>query len=107
MKLLTLALTTLFCASAALAQEASPEASASPVVKKTMTPEEQIKRYDKDGDGSVTLEEYSAKSKESEKEKAKAKFERRDKNKDGKLTVEELTPKEKASKEGASEKESE
>ncbi|MBE7496486.1 MAG: EF-hand domain-containing protein [Verrucomicrobiaceae bacterium] len=62
--------------------------------KAPMNADEMIKRLDKDGNGSISKEEYLA-SPQAKKDTAKAeeRFGKMDKNKDGSLSKEELTPK--------------
>ena len=54
-------------------------------------PEEQFKKKDKDGDGFLTKEEFTAKARNADK--AGQAFARKDKNSDGKLSPEEFAPK--------------
>jgi hypothetical protein len=65
--------------------------------KGKMNPEEAFKKLDKDGNGSVSKEEYMA-SPQAKKDAAKAEesFGKRDKNKDGSLSKDEFMPKKKA-----------
>lgn len=64
--------------------------------KPKMSPEEMFKKLDKDGNGSVSKEEYMA-SPGAKKDAAKAaeRFGKMDKNSDGSLSKEEMTPKKK------------
>lgn len=63
------------------------------------SPEEMFKRLDKDGNGSVSKEEFMA-SPGAKKDAAKAeeRFGKMDKNKDGSLSKDEMTPKKKDAK---------
>jgi Ca2+-binding EF-hand superfamily protein len=65
--------------------------------KGKMNPEEAFKKLDKDGNGSVSKEEFLA-SPAAKKDAAKAEemFGKRDKNKDGSLSKDEYIPKKKA-----------
>lgn len=58
------------------------------------TPDQMIKNLDKDGNGTISKEEFLA-SPQAKKDAAKAeeRFGKMDKNKDGSLSKEELTPK--------------
>lgn len=73
------------------ADEKKPEAG-----KKKMNPEEMFKKLDKDGNGSVSKEEYMA-SPNAKKDEAKAteRFGKMDKDSNGSLSLEEMTPKKK------------
>lgn len=64
--------------------------------KKAPNPEEMFKKLDKDGNGSISKEEYMA-SPQAKKDEAKAaeRFGKMDKNGDGSLSKEEMTPKKK------------
>lgn len=64
--------------------------------KPKMSPEEMFKKLDKDGNGSISKEEYLA-SPGAKKDAAKAteRFGKMDKNSDGSLSKEEMTPKKK------------
>lgn len=64
--------------------------------KAPMKPEEMFKKLDKDGNGSVSKEEYLA-SPGAKKDAAKAeeRFGKMDKDKNGSLSLEEMTPKKK------------
>lgn len=64
--------------------------------KKKGNPEEMFKRLDKDGNGSISKEEFLA-SPQAKKDEAKAteRFGKLDKNSDGSLSKEEMTPKKK------------
>ncbi len=64
--------------------------------KPKMSPEEMFKKLDKDGNGSVSKEEFLA-SPGAKKDAAKAteRFGKMDKNSDGSLSKEEMTPKKK------------
>lgn len=64
--------------------------------KPKMNPEEMFKKLDKDGNGSISKEEYLA-SPGAKKDAAKAteRFGKMDKNSDGSLSKEEMTPKKK------------
>ncbi len=74
------------------ADEKKPEEGA----KKKASPEEMLKKLDKDSNGSVSKEEFMA-SPQAKKDEAKAteRFGKMDKNSDGSLNLEELTPKKK------------
>lgn len=100
MKLSVITLSTLLLGSVAFAQDATPAASP----KKKASTEDRFKKYDKDKDGSITLEEFTKGAKDPEK--ATAAFKKKDKDSDGKLTLEEFAPAKKAAKEGTTEKES-
>lgn len=67
--------------------------------KPKMSPEEMFKKLDKDGNGSISKEEYMA-SPGAKKDAAKAteRFGKMDKNSDGSLSKEEMTPKKKDAK---------
>ena len=60
--------------------------------KPQRTPEENFARLDKNGDKSVTFEEFKGKRDETQ---ARTQFDRKDADKDGKLTLEEFKPKKK------------
>lgn len=64
--------------------------------KKKGNPEEMFKKLDKDGNGSISKEEFMA-SPNAKKDEAKAaeRFGKMDKNSDGSLTKEEMAPKKK------------
>ncbi|MBE2281925.1 MAG: EF-hand domain-containing protein [Prosthecobacter sp.] len=64
--------------------------------KKAPNPEEMFKKLDKDGNGSISKEEFMA-SPGAKKDEAKAaeRFGKMDKNSDGSLSKEEMTPKKK------------
>jgi Ca2+-binding EF-hand superfamily protein len=64
--------------------------------KPKLSPEEQFKKMDKDGDGKLTLEEFVGKRTGEKADKAKETFTKKDKDADGKLTLEEFLPKKKA-----------
>jgi hypothetical protein len=89
MKLSTLTLTALLLCSGAYAQDATPAPSAAATPK--LSEEERFKKYDKDHDGFVSLEEAtkSAKADPAKLEKATASFKKKDKDNDGKLSLEE------------------
>ena len=65
--------------------------------KAPMSPEEMFKKLDKDGNGSVSKEEFMASpGAKKDATKAEERFGKMDKNKDGSLSKEEMTPKNKA-----------
>jgi hypothetical protein len=66
-------------------------ATPTPGAKPKMDPEAAFKKLDKDGDGSVSLEEFKG-SARAKKDPAKAEefFKKKDKDSDGKLTLEEF-----------------
>ena len=57
--------------------------------RKKPTPEEIFAKRDKDGNGSISLEEYIGKKKDGAADKAKTTFEKLDKNGDGQLCKDE------------------
>jgi Ca2+-binding EF-hand superfamily protein len=64
--------------------------------KAPMNPEEMFKKLDKDGNGSVSKEEFMASpGAKKDATKAEERFGKMDKNKDGSLSKEEMTPKKK------------
>lgn len=81
---------------AATVNAADTKKPAAEGAKKKPNPEEMFKRLDKDGNGSVSKEEYMA-SPGAKKDEAKAaeRFGKMDKNGDGSLSKEEMTPKKK------------
>ena len=106
MKLPVITFTTLLLGSVAFAQDASPAPSASAAPKKAgQTNEQRFKKYDKDNDGSISLEEYTkGKTEQKDIDKASTFFKNRDKDQDGKLTLEEFSTGQKPAKGAASEK---
>ena len=67
------------------------EAPAKPKAPKKSNPQAVFKKKDKDGDGFLTKEEFTAKAKNADK--AGQAFARKDKNSDGKLSPEEFATK--------------
>ena len=68
--------------------------------KKERDPAALIKRKDKDGDGKLTLEEFTAGMEGERLTRAQGFFKRLDKDSDGKLTLEELKTARKGKKKG-------
>ena len=98
MKLPIITFAAILLGSAAFAQEATPAASASP--KKDPIDEARFKKYDKDNDGGISLQEYIQGM--GDEEKATRLFKNRDKDQDGKLSFEEFSSGKKAVKPAAS-----
>lgn len=98
----TLCLTILIatCAAAIAAEEAAPavpaavnpQAAVEQAVAEAQgkTPEENLKRWDADGDGKVSYEEAAKSKRKMGASKVRAWFDKKDANKDGFLTLDEL-----------------
>ena len=89
MKLILNSLTALLLASALAT--AAPEKTDAKPGKPKASPEEAFKKLDKDGDGSLTLEEFKASGRfKKNPADADAAFAKKDTNKDSKLSLEEF-----------------
>lgn len=84
MKIIKYLLTLSLLSSAAFAQEGQPAAE-----KPKPNFEAMFKKLDANGDGKISLEEFTGKR---DPAKAKAAFEKKDKNKDGFITMDEFVP---------------
>lgn len=96
MKVITSILTLLALAATLNAAEGDKKPEAG---KKKANPEEVFKKLDKDGDGSVSKDEFMAGPGKKDAAKGEKMFGAKDKDKDGKLSKEEFTaaaPKKKA-----------
>jgi Ca2+-binding EF-hand superfamily protein len=99
MKALTTTLALLAIAGLVNAAEGDAKKPEAGKKKAPPSPEAMMKNLDKDGNGSISKEEFLA-SPQAKKDSAKAeeRFGKMDKNKDGSLSKEEITPKPKKTK---------
>lgn len=68
--------------------EAGKDGPKAPVGKKRPTPAERLKKLDKDGDGKLSMAEFTAGAKDATK--SEARFKKLDKNNDGFITLDEM-----------------
>lgn len=95
-KTIYLAILSLTCAAAIAADEApaQPPAATEPAAKATKakaTPEENLKKWDTDGDGKVSYDEAAKSKSKMSPDKVRSWFDKKDTNKDGFLTLDELS----------------